>query len=70
MAISTFNLGKEKNWDKVHKNLQQEYVDSQQISVENKCEIQNITPNQEFSKKNQIKNVYEHTIRDEWPYDF
>lgn len=70
MAISTFNLGKEKNWDKVHKNLQQEYVDSQQISVENKCEIQNITPNQEFSKKNQIKNVYEHNIRDEWPDDF
>ena len=70
MAISTFNSGKEKNWDKVHKNLQQEYVDSQQISVENKCEIQNITPNQEFSKKNQIKNVYEHNIRDEWPDDF
>ena len=70
MAISTFNSGKEKNWDKVHKNLQQEYVDSQQISVENKCENQNITPNQEFSKKNQIKNVYEHNIRDEWPDDF
>ena len=70
MAISAFNSGKEKNWNKVHKDLQQEYVDSQQISVENKCEIQNITPNQEFSKKNQIKNVYEHNIRDEWPDDF
>lgn len=68
MAITAFNSGKEKNWNKLHNNLKDEYINTQQ-NTEVKCE-NNITPNQDFNKKPQIQNIYEYDKRNDWPDDF
>jgi hypothetical protein len=59
MAISEFNVSKQKNWANVHNDLQQQYIKSQE------CNGQQIINNQ-WTCNNQ-QNGYD--PRNDWPDD-
>ena len=65
LAISEFNAGRQKNWENVHTELHQHYIQSQSNSQQQCNEIHN---NQTVSKIDNID--YDYSCHNDWPDDF
>ena len=63
LAISEFNAGKQKNWNNVHNELHQHYIESQQTN-------NNGIINNQVVINNGHSNNTSYNPRDEWPDDF
>jgi hypothetical protein len=63
VAISEFNVGKVKNWSNIHKELHEQYKNSQNKSFEQ-------TQQNPQTKYAQNSNYYGYTTQDEWPDNF
>lgn len=60
LAISEFNAGRDKNWEKVHNELQSQYNKSQQTSTQINC-------NKEADKNTLDTKPYNYDPREDWP---
>lgn len=67
LAISEFNAGIQKNWENVHSELHQHYIQSQQNVKQQENLVIN---NKKVIKNNNCQNGLGYDPRDEWPEEF
>lgn len=68
LAISEFNVGRQKNWENVHNELQQHYAQSQ-VQIQ-QPPVSQIVPNQQVTKINATPGVYDYDPRTDWPDNY
>jgi hypothetical protein len=64
LAISEFNVGRQKNWENVHNELQQHYVQSQTQTYQSEPQI---VSNQQVTQIPQTPGWFDYDPRGDWP---
>ena len=68
LAISEFNAGKQKNWERVHSELHKQYTNSQLTGQQNFNTSPHLVQNQESYKISDSNGPQTYDPRTEWPY--